>query len=161
MQPTPQSIDYEVAPQSNLLQYVDHAGYKTELGSEVEVRTDTLAVTSRHVCGTTGNQHSYRKARPCSASERATEKSSVFQLRLACLGIMVLGVSYGIAVRHPLQPDGDRAPHPDVVHCFTTCPCISVVRGIHKPWIAANNEELGQELEVACYILVPGTRSQL
>ena len=38
LQPTPQSIDYEVAPQSNLLQYVDHAGYKTELGSEVEVR---------------------------------------------------------------------------------------------------------------------------
>ena len=40
VQPTPQSIDYEVAPQSNLLQYVDHAGYKTELGSEVEVRKD-------------------------------------------------------------------------------------------------------------------------
>lgn len=37
VQPTPQSIDYEMAPQSNLLQYVDHAGYKTELGSEVEV----------------------------------------------------------------------------------------------------------------------------
>lgn len=37
VQPTPQSIDYEVAPQSNLLQYVDHAGYKTELGAEVEV----------------------------------------------------------------------------------------------------------------------------
>lgn len=37
VQPTPQSIDYEVAPQSNLLQYVDHAGYKTDLGSEVEV----------------------------------------------------------------------------------------------------------------------------
>ncbi|CAM9579119.1 unnamed protein product [Ectocarpus fasciculatus] len=36
VQPTPQSIDYEVAPQSNLLQYVDHAGYKTALGSEVE-----------------------------------------------------------------------------------------------------------------------------
>lgn len=40
VQPTPQSIDYEVAPQSNLLQYVDHAGYKTELGSEVEVSKD-------------------------------------------------------------------------------------------------------------------------
>lgn len=38
VQPTPASIDYEVAPQSNLLQYVDHAGYKTELGAEVEVR---------------------------------------------------------------------------------------------------------------------------
>lgn len=38
VQPTPQSIDYEVAPQSNLLQYVDHAGYKTGLGAEVEVR---------------------------------------------------------------------------------------------------------------------------
>lgn len=40
VQPTPQSIDYEVAPQSNLLQYVDHGGYKTDLGSEVEVRQD-------------------------------------------------------------------------------------------------------------------------
>lgn len=39
MQPTPQSIDYEVAPQSNLLQYVDHAGYKTGLGAEFEVRS--------------------------------------------------------------------------------------------------------------------------
>ena len=37
VQATPQSIDYEIAPQSNLLQYVDHGGYKTELGSEVEV----------------------------------------------------------------------------------------------------------------------------
>lgn len=37
VQPTPSSIDYEVAPQSNLLQYVDHGGYKTELGAEVEV----------------------------------------------------------------------------------------------------------------------------
>lgn len=37
VQPTPAAIDYEVAPQSNLLQYVDHGGYKTELGSEVEV----------------------------------------------------------------------------------------------------------------------------
>ncbi|CAM9248489.1 unnamed protein product, partial [Hapterophycus canaliculatus] len=36
VQPTPQSIDYEVAPQSNLLQYVDHAGYETGLGAEVE-----------------------------------------------------------------------------------------------------------------------------
>lgn len=37
VQPAPSSIDYEVAPQSNLLQYVDHAGYKTELGAEFEV----------------------------------------------------------------------------------------------------------------------------
>lgn len=42
VQPTPQSIDYEVAPQSNLLQYVDHAGYKTDLGSEVEVPKPSL-----------------------------------------------------------------------------------------------------------------------
>lgn len=38
VQPTPSSIDYEVAPPSNLLQYIDHGGYKTELGAEVEVR---------------------------------------------------------------------------------------------------------------------------
>lgn len=44
VQPTPQSIDYEVAPQSNLLQYVDHAGYKTRLGAEVEVRSRASAV---------------------------------------------------------------------------------------------------------------------
>lgn len=46
VQPTPQSIDYEVAPQSNLLQYVDHAGYKTELGSEVEVSRSYLSYLS-------------------------------------------------------------------------------------------------------------------
>lgn len=48
VQPTPASIDYEVAPQSNLLQYVDHSGYKTELGTEVEVSVSTtLDVCSR------------------------------------------------------------------------------------------------------------------
>ncbi|CAM9729250.1 unnamed protein product [Choristocarpus tenellus] len=36
VQPTPSFIDYEIAPQSNLLQYVDHAGYRTELGAELE-----------------------------------------------------------------------------------------------------------------------------
>lgn len=58
MQPTPQSIDYEVAPQSNLLQYVDHAGYKTDLGSEVEVlliillyHTSLPAVVLPALCG--------------------------------------------------------------------------------------------------------------
>ncbi|CAM9167660.1 unnamed protein product, partial [Phaeothamnion confervicola] len=52
VQPTPVGVGYEMAPSSNLLSYIDHAGFPTEFNSEIEAIGELekiLEAGQRHV----------------------------------------------------------------------------------------------------------------